>query len=536
MSERLTMAIDAGTGSCRAALFNEAGAQVGLAQREWSHAAAPGVAGSQVFDTDANWRLICECAREALDRARFPAEHVAAVAATSMREGMVLYDEAGREIWACPNVDSRASEEATELVRSGQARRIYGLAGDWVSITAPARFLWLKRHEPRLFDRIARVTMLSDWILFKLGGCHVTDPSVGSSSGMFDLARRTWSDEIVALCGVSREVFPKVEEPGTCVAALTRRAAAETGLKEGTPVVVGGADTQLGLVGLGAVDPGRFTVVGGTFWQHTLVLDRPLIDPQVRLRTHCHSVPGQWMIEGIGFYSGLALRWFRDAFCDWEKARAAERGVDPYVLLEEQAATVPCGANGVIGLFSNLMAARAWVHATPAFLQFDLNAPARSGRKECVRAIEESAAYVSRGHLRILEELTGTRVEEVVFTGGAAKGSLWPQILADTLGVVVRVPAVKESTALGAALYAGLGAGLYDDLGSVVRRAVRFERTYEPDRTAHRAYGELYEQWRQVYAHVLELSEIGLLRPLWRAAGAQANRDTAKGTSDAGSQ
>ena len=111
-------------------------------------------------------------------------------------------------------------------------------------------------------------------------------------------------------------------------------AAAETGLKEGTPVVIGGADTQLGLVGIGVADPGRFTVVGGSFWQHTLVLDRPLIDPQVRLRTLCHAVPGQWMIEGIGFYSGLAMRWFRDAFCDGEKERAAALGADAYALME----------------------------------------------------------------------------------------------------------------------------------------------------------------------------------------------------------
>jgi len=519
MSDRLTMAIDAGTGSCRAALFDLAGRQVALAQREWSHPPAPGVPGSQVFDTDRNWRLIGDCTREALTRSGVSAERVAAVASTSMREGMVLYDAAGREIWACPNADSRASEEAGELVRSGRARRIYDLAGDWVSITAPARLLWLQRHEPGLWSRIARVTMLSDWILFRLGGRHVTDPSIGSSSGMFDLACRTWSEEIVALCGLRPEVLPKVEEPGTVVAAVTRRAAAETGLKEGTPVVVGGADTQLGLVGIGVTEPGRFTVIGGTFWQQTLVLDRPLIDPQVRLRTLCHVVPGQWMIEGIGFYSGLAMRWFRDGFCEREKEQAAALGADAYALMEEAAAGVPPGAHGVIGLFSNLMDARHWVHASPRFIQFDLADPARSGRKECVRAIEESAAYVSRGHLHILEELSGSRVQELVFTGGAAKGRLWPQILADVLGVVVRVPSVTESTALAAAVYAGLGAGVYDDLGAVIRRAVRFERTFEPDARAHRAYDDLYEQWRKVYAHALEISESGVVRPLWRAAG-----------------
>ncbi|HEV3003707.1 MAG TPA: FGGY family carbohydrate kinase, partial [Pirellulales bacterium] len=114
MNQRLTMAIDAGTGSCRAVLFDEGGVQVAIAQRDWSHAPVPGVPGSQSFDTERNWRLIGECSQEALARAGVRGDQVAAVAGTSMREGMVLYDAADREIWACPNVDSRAGEEAGE--------------------------------------------------------------------------------------------------------------------------------------------------------------------------------------------------------------------------------------------------------------------------------------------------------------------------------------------------------------------------------------------------------------------------------------
>jgi autoinducer-2 kinase len=519
MSDPLLLAVDAGTGSCRAVAFTPEGHQLGLGQREYTHAEAPGVPGSQVFDTAQNWRLIGACIEEALAQAQVGADRVAAVSATSMREGMVLYDAAGREIWACPNVDSRAGEQAAELVRSGAAQEIYEHAGDWVSITAPARFRWIAANEPEIFDAVAHVGMLGDWILTKLSGAFVTDPSLGSSSGMFDLATRDWSERVLELCGLDRNVFPPVVGPGTVVGEVTRPAARETGLVEGTPVVAGGADTQLGLIGIGVVEPGRFTVVGGSFWQHTLVLDEPRIDPQARLRTLCHTVPDQWMIEGIGFYSGLTMRWFRDAFCEAEKEQAAAMGEDVFALLEGRAAAVPPGANGVVGVFSNLMDAKRWVHAAPALVGFDIAAPERSGKKECVRAIEEAAAYVSLGHLRIAEEVAGLEVDEVVFTGGASKGPLWARILADVLGVPVRVPMVKESTALGAAMYAGLGAGLYDDVREVAGRVVRFERTVEPDPAAHARYSDLYEQWRAVYGHSLTLSEAGTVRPLWRAAG-----------------
>jgi autoinducer 2 (AI-2) kinase len=248
-----------------------------------------------------------------------------------------------------------------------------------------------------------------------------------------------------------------------------------------------------------------------------VVLDEPLIDPQARLRTLCHATPGRWMLEGIGFYSGLALRWFRDAFCQAERELARERGVDVYDLLAAEAHTVPPGSNGVVGVVSNLMDAKRWVHASPGFLGFDIANPERSGKKECVRALQEAAAYVSRGHLEIAQEISGHTVDEIVFTGGAAKGRLWGQILADVLDVAVRVPVVKESTALGAAVCAGVGAGVFSSLADLAP-LVRFEAALEPGPEAA-VYRELYEQWRDVYARMLEMSEAGVVRPLWRAAG-----------------
>jgi autoinducer 2 (AI-2) kinase len=526
MTGRYLLAVDAGTGSCRALLFTEAGEQAAVSLREWTHRPPPGVPGGQDFDVETNWRLITACIRDALAQARATGADVAAVAATSMREGIVLYDRAGTEIWACPNVDSRAAQEATDLIREGNAERIFAEAGDWVSITSPARLRWLARHQPDTFGRIHSLGLLSDWIVYRLTGVQVTEPSCGSSSGMFSLASRTWSAQIAEICGISPEVLPEVADPGTVVGQVTTEAAGQTGLRAGTPVVAGGADTQLGLVGAG-VRAGEFTVLAGTFWQNTILTPEPLIDPQVRLRTLCHVTPGEWMLEGIGFYCGMAMRWYRDAFCAAEVAAARNRGVDPYVVMEEQAAQIPPGSNGVYAILSNLMNARRWVHASPSFVGFDLGNPAGSGRAAGIRAVEEAAAYVVRGHLGIIRELTGAQVSELTFSGGAAKGTLWPQIIADVLGLPVHVPAVTESSALGAALCAGTGAGLYAGLTDLEGELRKRAATFEPRPAAVATYDERYERWLELYPRMLALSEDGLLNPLWRAAGADrpADRD-----------
>lgn len=513
------LAIDAGTGSCRALLFTTSGDQVAVSQREWVHHEPPGVPGGQDFDVRANWLAITSCVRDALQHAGADGGDVAAVSATSMREGIVLYDSRGTEIWACPNVDSRATTEAEELISEGAADRIYKEAGDWVSITSPARLRWLARHRPDIIRETNSLGMLSDWIIYRLARVHVTEPSCGSSSGMFSLADRGWSDSIAQISGIPASVLPPVVDPGTVVGSVTAEAAAQTGLQPGTPVVTGGADTQLGLLGAG-VRAGEFTVLAGTFWQNTVILDSPLVDPAVRLRTLCHVTPGEWMLEGIGFYCGMAMRWYRDAFCDSEVTEARTRGVDPYVVMEEAAAQIPPGGNGVFAILSNLMNSRRWIHASPSFLQFDLGNPACSGRAACVRAIEEAAAYVVRGHLDIIAGLTGEKPAELTFSGGAAKGALWPQIIADVLGMPVHVPVITESSALGAALCAGKGAGFYDSLSDLEPELRKRAARFEPDPGAVSSYNDSFARWLQIYQRMLGLSEEGLLSPLWRAAGA----------------
>ena len=171
--------------------------------------------------------------------------------------------------------------------------------------------------------------MLGDWILTRLSGAFVDGPVARLELGHVRARRSATGQSTCSSSAAStRSVFPPVVECGSVIGAVTAGAAAATGLREGTPVVAGGADTQLGLLGIGVTQPGRVTIVGGSFWQATVVLDEPLIDPRARLRTLCHTVPGRWMMEGIGFYCGIVMRWFRDAFCELEtlESRADGRG------------------------------------------------------------------------------------------------------------------------------------------------------------------------------------------------------------------
>jgi autoinducer-2 kinase len=513
------LVLDAGSGSGRSLIFDTDGHEVCVVQKEWLPTVLPEFPGSQVFDTQTAWNTLCGCVREAIRKSAIDPARIIGVSATSMREGMVLYDRDQKEIWACPNIDARATAEVVEMLGEGIAEQLYRVGGDWLNIISPPRFRWIKRHEPDVLGKVAYMSMISDWILFKLSGSIVTDPTVGSSSGLFDLNTRTWSQSSIEACRLPEGIYPPIVEPGMVMGQVTKEASEATGLRMLTPVITGGADTQLALLGSGNVSSGDWALVGGTFWQTTVVWDRPLIDPAFRPRTLCHVVPHLWMTEGITFLAGQQARWFRDGFCNEEVRRAAEQRVDPYYVMEQLAAGVPPGADGVIGLFSAIHNSKFWKHAAPSFLNFDIYHPEKSGKAQCIRALWESVVYASYGHVKILQELTGTAPEQIMFCGGAAKGFLWPQILADVVNVTVMVPTIKEATSFGCAMCVGLGAGLFATFAEAVERWVKVEREFQPDRDANAAYSIHYERWQKVYAEFMKIVNQELLIPMWKAPG-----------------
>ncbi len=522
MTEYL-MTIDVGTGSGRALIFDGDANVIAAAGREWTLPSIPEFPGSAVFETDRVWSLIRECIAEALERSGLTADRIAAVSASSLREGMVLYDQHGEEIWACPNIDARAREEADELVASGMADRIYEAGGDWLGIISPPRFRWIARHRPDVFERVAHMSMISDWVLFRLSGELATDPSCGSSSGLFDLKNGNWARSLIAELGLPAEIFPRVVAPGTVLGAVTSTASGETGLPQGVAVIAGGADTQLAVLGGGGTGAGHLAVVGGTFWQTTWLSDAPVIDPQRRLRTLCHVQPDLWMTEGIGFLNGLAMRWVRDTVCDAASRQAETDGREPYTAMEALAEQVPAGADGVVALVSDVMNARSWVQAPTSFIGLDVTRPDHEGDRGkglMVRAVQESAAFTALAHYRILQSLSGRSADGMVFCGGASKGRLWPQIMADVFDLPVRVPVVTETTSLGAACCALVGMGHYDSLADAAQALVKWDRTVEPDAGHVERYQDASRRALDLQRGLIEWVHAGRLPEMWRCAGA----------------
>ena len=514
------MAIDAGTGSVRAVIFDTQGNQIAVAQKEWTHLAVEGVPNSMTFDTQTNWELTVDCIQTSLKNANLIGSDILSLSATSMREGIVLYDAQGEALWGVANVDARAYKEVQFLKNNypDSEEIFYKESGQTFALGALPRILWLKNNMPEVYEKVASISMIGDWILAKLSGVIATDPSNGGTTGIFSLAQREWDTRMAQKVGIKTDIFPPCLETGTVMGNITPDAAEETGLSTQTKVVMGGGDVQLGAAGLGVVKENQAAILGGSFWQQVVNLKSTTPPSDMNLRINPHVITGLSQAEGITFFSGLIMRWFRDAFCDAEKAEAQQRGIDTYTLLEEKAKEVPVGAYGILPIFSDSMKYGKWYHAAPAFLNLSID-PTVCNKASMFRSLQENACIVSAINLEKIESFSGVEIKEIVFAGGASKGALWCQILADVTGKTVKVPHVTEATALGAAMAAGVGAGIYNSLTHAALTLVRWDKTYHPNIQNHQAYQEIKKRWETVYENQLSLVDRGLTESMWKAPG-----------------
>ncbi len=345
-----------------------------------------------------------------------------------MREGIVLYNKAGKAIWACANVDARASREVSELksLHNGEfEREIYACSGQTLALGAMPRLLWLAHHRPDIYRQAATLTMISDWLAKCLSGELAVDPSNAGTTGLLDLRTRNWRPELLDMAGLRGDMLSPVAETGTLLGHVTAEAADACGLATGTVVAMGGGDVQLGTLGLGVVEPGETAVLGGTFWQQVVNLPQPQVDPAMNIRVNPHVIPGMAQAEAISFFTGLVMRWFRDAFCSEEKQLAERLGVGCYSLLEAMAARVPVGAWGVMPVFSDAMHFNKWYHAAPSFINLSID-PERCNKQTLFRALEENAAIVSACNLDQVTAFSGVRASYLVFAGGGEWQTLEP--------------------------------------------------------------------------------------------------------------
>jgi len=247
-------------------------------------------------------------------------------------------------------------------------------------------------------------------------------------------------------------------------------------------------------------------------------MPQPTTPKDKSIRVNPHVIEGMSQAEGITFFSGLIMRWFRDAFCESEKQEAEQRGIDAYEVLEEKATSVPVGSYGIIPIFSDVMKYGKWYHASPSFLNLGIDSTIYN-RASMFKSLEENACIVSAENLDNISSFTKVTPKEIVFAGGASKGKLWSQTLADVTGKRVKVPVVKEATALGCAMAAGVGAGVYKNLADASKKLVKWDKTYEPNMKNHEEYKIIREKFKKAYEAQLKLVDEGVTTSMWKAPG-----------------
>ena len=520
MSQAYFLTIDAGTGSGRAVIFDTMGKQISIGQQEWTHLSEEGVANSMGFDYRANWKILQECIKTAIFKAGIKSSAIKAVTATSMREGIILYDKEGNELFGVANVDARADKEVAELklMFPESEAEFYAQSGQTYALGALPRLLWLKRNRPHLYDKVTSMNMISDCVLTKLSGVIASEPSNAGTSGVFSLQKRQWMPEMAKKVGLKSDIFPPVYESGTIIGEVTSQAAHESGLSVGTPVVMGGGDVQLGSAGLGVVEAGEVAILGGTFWQQLVNMPTAKTDPNMDIRVNPHVIEGISQAEGITFFSGLVMRWFRDALCQSEVAQARRSKTDPYNILESMAEEVPVGSHGILPIFSDAMHYGKWYHAAPSFLNLSID-PEKGSKAAMFRALEENAAIVSMLNLENIFKFTGVQSDSITFAGGASKGALWSQILADVTGKEVHIPNVNEATSLGGSFVCGVATKEYSSIAEVAKSLVQWEKQYQPDADNYAKYQEIAERWKIAYAAQLKLVDEKITTSMWQAPG-----------------
>lgn len=520
MMDKYLMAIDAGTGSVRVILFNTLGQELGVAQSEWTHKEDPRYPGSMDFDIVQNMNIIADLIKEIIAASNIDAKDIIALSTTSMREAIVLYDENGNELWACANVDSRSNNEVNNLYLMSDTleANLYKVSGQTFSLGAIPRILWVKNNLPETYLQIKYVSMLNDWITYRLSGVISVEPSNGCTTGLFDLKQRVWDPDIANQVNLRNDIFPVVHESGTVIGNVTPEMSTLTGLSTNTLVIAGGGDAQLGCIGAGVINEGDAAVFGGSFWQYEYTTSRVQMDEECRVRINCHAVPNTWQYEAISFFPGLVMRWFRDGFCDLEKHIQSQTGESIYSQMEKRARNIPVGSYGMLCTFSDIMNYKAWKHAAPCFINFKLDSN-KFNKASFYRAIMENAAFVTKGNIELVNSITNTAPESIVFAGGASKSELWCQIVCDVLNIPLKIPVIRESTALGAAICAGVGAKVYENFNDAFSKIITFEKIYHPDPKNNEVYEELFLKWKEVYKKQLELADSKLTDNMWIAPG-----------------
>jgi L-xylulokinase len=492
MAEYL-LGVDNGSTVSKAAIFDLEGREVRIASRKiepnYPH---PGWTERSM---DLLWESTAEAIKEAISAAGIDPKQIVGVGTTGHGNCLYLLDKEGKPARAgIQSMDTRAAG----IIDGWNARDLhsqvfpYTVQSLWAA-QPNALLAWIKRNEPQVYERIGAVLMCKDYITYCLTGEIVTDFTDMSGTSLMDVRNRRYSKELLELYDLGElwDAMPKLAQSFEVVGQITPDAAAATGLAAGTPVVGGIFDVDASALGAGVIDAGQVCIIAGTWSINEIVTAEPLVDPSLFM-TSIYTVPDLWLTIEASATSATNLEWFVNNLCGEERIEARKRGISVYEMCNEMVASLPPGGTSII------------FH--PFLYGSNVQATARAGfygvagwhtKAHLVRALYEGVVY---GHLAHLDKLraAGATMEVARLTGGGSRSRVWTQIFADALQLPVEVPEGAELGARGAALCAGLGAGVYKDHAEAVSAAVKVERRQEPDPEATPHYLARYAEYRRL--------------------------------------
>ncbi len=500
----MILTFDIGTTAVKASLFDESLVVLASASVEYQLVTERSL--EVELDPETYWAGMKSCVALLLKSRPEARDAVRGIGITTQGETLIPVDEKGRPLRrAIVWLDGRAVEESARIRSTFGEAEFYAKTGipDCNGLCPVSKLLWLKNREAELYRATRKFLLLEDYVIFRLTGRFVTEKSLLSTTGYFDIAEdRPWGDMLDRI-GIDADKIPEALECGSIAGMILPKAAEELGIGSGAAVVTCAMDQTAGAVGAGNIEAGCMAETTGTALSIAASCRSPDLRHPSRLTVYRHAFQGGYLYMPICMTAGIALKWFKDEFCPDLVAEAASKGLSVYDLMGEEAGTAAAGSGGLLLL--PYLAGVTQPDNNPAAKGVFFGVGLDTKRRHFIRAIFESVAFMLRENLELVESVTGQRVETIRSLGGGSKSGLWSQIKADATGKTITTMAESECASLGAAILVAVALGLYPSLAAAARVSNKAKISYSPSPEAHAAYGEGYARYKELYARVKDL-------------------------------
>ncbi len=496
---RYLLGIDLGTSGTKTVLFTEKGDSVAQSTVEYPlYQPQNGYAEQKPSDW---WNAVCETIKNVIELSKIDVNQIVGLGISGQMHGLVMLDKENNVlrdsiIW-CDGRTQKQCDEITEKI--GKERLIELTANPALTGFTLGKILWVRENEPDIYKKCAHILLPKDYIRYCLTGDFATEVSDASGMNLLDIRTREWCNEIIEKLELDKNMFPKIYESADITGYINKSASELTNLPEGIAVVGGAGDNASAAIGLGVVNEGNaFTTIGtsGVIFAHT---NKVTLDTKGRVHTFCSAVKGEYAVMSCTLAAGLSLKWYKDNFCQEEIENAKKLDVDTYYLLDKEAEKIDIGADKLLYL-PYLMGERSPILDSKARGAF-IGLSAIHKKAHLLRAVMEGVMYSQKNCLEVLEEME-VLPDTMLACGGGGTSPFWRQMMSDIFNCPVNTVENKEGPALGVALLAAVGVGIYPSIKVACEKTIKYKTPQNPISENTEKYNKFYNIYRNLYTNL----------------------------------